>query len=177
GGKWGCGRRIGRGHSGRSMLATRRCLSWHFPGTLLERPLLLRSRTASAIRLTASSTRSVCRTLSVPQIGRHVLGATLNCSESRRAAAAAHPGSFDGTCFEGRGLGFPGARVKHSPPKRSRSGGVGEAESNIEWVDLVSTPAAADRNASFTVERINLLENNAKTSRRKCEFDQIREVP
>src|SRR6266436_8723176 len=30
------------------MRATRRCLSWHFPGTLLERPILLRGRTASA---------------------------------------------------------------------------------------------------------------------------------
>jgi hypothetical protein len=58
-----------------------------------------------------------------------------------------------------------------------RSGGIWEAESNIEWFDLVSTPAAADRDASFTMERINLLENTAKASRRKCEFDQIREVP
>jgi hypothetical protein len=37
-----------------------------------------------------------------------------------------------------------------------RSGGVREAESNVEWHDLVSTPAAADWDASFTVERINL---------------------
>src|SRR5262249_6092205 len=58
-----------------------------------------------------------------------------------------------------------------------RSGGVGEAESNIEWLDLVSTPAAADRDASFTIERINLFEKTGKTSRRKCEVDQIREVP
>jgi hypothetical protein len=36
------------------------------------------------------------------------------------------------------------------------SGNVWEAESDIEWLDLVSTPAAADRDASFTVERINL---------------------
>jgi len=36
-----------------------------------------------------------------------------------------------------------------------RSGGVREAESNIEWLDLVSTSAAADWDASFTVERIN----------------------
>src|SRR5262249_45923351 len=59
----------------------RRCLSWHFPATLLERPLLLRSRTAFADP--ASSIRSVCCTLSVPQTGRQVLGADLNCSESR----------------------------------------------------------------------------------------------
>src|SRR5262249_26559359 len=58
-----------------------------------------------------------------------------------------------------------------------RSGGIWEAESNIEWLGVVSTPAAADRNASFTMERINLLENTAKASGRKCEFDQIREVP
>jgi hypothetical protein len=37
-----------------------------------------------------------------------------------------------------------------------RSCGVWEAESNIELLDLVSTPAAADRDASVTVERINL---------------------
>ena len=37
-----------------------------------------------------------------------------------------------------------------------RSGRVWEAESNMEWLDLVSTPAAADWDASFMVERINL---------------------
>src|SRR5262249_32834561 len=58
-----------------------------------------------------------------------------------------------------------------------RSGGVWEAESHIEWLDLVSTPATADRDASVTMERINLLENTAKAFRRKCEFDQMRKVP
>src|SRR5262249_38540940 len=57
-----------------------------------------------------------------------------------------------------------------------RSGGVWEAESNMDWLDLVPTPAATDRDASFTMERINLLENTPKASRRKCEFDQMREV-
>src|SRR5215469_12425081 len=61
--------------------------------------------------------------------------------------------------------------------ERLRSGGVWEAESHIEWLDLVSTPATADRDASFTMERINLLENTAKAFRRKCEFDQMRKVP
>jgi hypothetical protein len=37
-----------------------------------------------------------------------------------------------------------------------RSGGVREAESNIELLGLVSTPAAADWNASFPVERVKL---------------------
>jgi hypothetical protein len=37
-----------------------------------------------------------------------------------------------------------------------RSGSVWETESNIEWLDLVSTPAAANWDASFTVERTNL---------------------
>jgi hypothetical protein len=37
-----------------------------------------------------------------------------------------------------------------------RSGGVWEAQSNMELLDLVSIPAAADWDASFTVERINL---------------------
>jgi hypothetical protein len=58
-----------------------------------------------------------------------------------------------------------------------RSGSVWEAESNMEWLDLVSTPAAADWDASFTVERINLSQNIAKAFQRKCEFDQMREVP
>ena len=37
-----------------------------------------------------------------------------------------------------------------------RSGGVWEAESNIELIGLVSTPAATDWDVSVTVERINL---------------------
>jgi hypothetical protein len=37
-----------------------------------------------------------------------------------------------------------------------RSGSVWETESNMELLDLVSIPAAADWDASFTVERINL---------------------
>jgi len=37
-----------------------------------------------------------------------------------------------------------------------RSGGVWEAESNMELLGPVSIPAATDWNASFTVERINL---------------------
>jgi hypothetical protein len=57
-----------------------------------------------------------------------------------------------------------------------RSSRVGEAESNIELLDVVPTPAAADWDAPFTVERINLFENTAKAPRRKCEFDQMREV-
>lgn len=58
-----------------------------------------------------------------------------------------------------------------------RSGGVWETESNMELLDLVSIPAAADWDASFTVERINLQENTAKASRRQCELDKMREVP
>jgi hypothetical protein len=58
-----------------------------------------------------------------------------------------------------------------------RSGGVWEAESNIEWLDFVATSAAADWDASFTMERINLQENTAKAFWRKWEFDEMREVP
>src|SRR6266566_5283120 len=48
-----------------------------------------------------------------------VLRAELKFSESRQGPRqAAHPASFAGTCFEVRGLGFPGPWVKHSPPKR-----------------------------------------------------------
>jgi hypothetical protein len=36
-----------------------------------------------------------------------------------------------------------------------RSGGVWEAESNIELLDLVATPAATNWDMPFTVERIN----------------------
>src|SRR5262249_51232300 len=57
-----------------------------------------------------------------------------------------------------------------------RSGGVWEAESNIKLFDFVSTPGATDWDASFTVERINCQENTAKAFRRKCEFDEMREV-
>src|SRR5262249_33769396 len=56
-----------------------------------------------------------------------------------------------------------------------RRGGLSEAESNINLLDLVSIPAAADWDASFTVKCIN--ENTAKGSQRKCEFDHMREVP
>jgi hypothetical protein len=44
-----------------------------------------------------------------------------------------------------------------------RSEGLWEAESNIKLLGLVSTPAAADWDASFTVECINLKENTAKS--------------
>jgi len=57
-----------------------------------------------------------------------------------------------------------------------RGGGVREAESNIELLGLVSTPAAADWNASFPVECVKLQEGTAKASRRNCEFDQMWEV-
>jgi len=61
-----------------------------------------------------------------------------------------------------------------------RSGGVWEAESNIDLLDLVPTPAAADWDASFTVERINLshqsLVRHCESLPAKCEFDQMREV-
>ena len=58
-----------------------------------------------------------------------------------------------------------------------RSGSVREAESNIGLLCLVPTPAAADWDAPFTVEGVKFWENTAKVSRRKCEFDQMREVP
>jgi hypothetical protein len=40
-------------------------------------------------------------------------------------------------------------------PECLRSGNIWEAESNVEWLDLVSTAAAADWDLSLTVERIN----------------------
>src|SRR5262249_22725058 len=74
-----------------------------------------------------------------------------------------------------------GARVKQlateSIAECIRNGGVREAESNIEWLNLVSASAPADWDASFTMERINLKQNTPKAFRRNCEFDQIREVP
>src|SRR5262249_55860563 len=60
---------------------------------------------------------------------------------------------------EVRSLGFPGAWVKHSPPKRLRNASAvavsRKAESNIDLLDLVLTPAAADWDASFAVKCIN----------------------
>jgi hypothetical protein len=41
-------------------------------------------------------------------------------------------------------------------PKCIGTGSIWEAESNVKWVDLVSTPAATDWDVSFTVERINV---------------------
>jgi len=48
-----------------------------------------------------------------------------------------------------------------------RCGGVWEAESNIELLGLVSTPAAADWDAAFTVERFKLLALVAEASCRQ----------
>src|SRR5919204_6419930 len=80
-----------------------------------------------------------------------------------------------------RGLGFRGrvgqALTTEAIAECIRSGGVRETESHMELLDLVSIPAAADWDASFTVERINLQENTAKASRRQCELDKMREVP
>jgi hypothetical protein len=57
-------------------------------------------------------------------------------------------------------LGLSGAWVKHLATEAIaeciRGGDVWEAESNIEWLDLVATSAAADWDASLTMERINL---------------------
>jgi hypothetical protein len=101
--------------------------------------------------LSRTPVQPVSRTRSLAQGARPVLGADLNCSESRQAAV--HPGSFAGTCFEACGLDFPGARFCFSDAAtadafRNRFGG--------EWLDLVATSAAADWDASFTMERINL---------------------
>jgi hypothetical protein len=57
------------------------------------------------------------------------------------------------------------------------SGTIWKAESNVEWLDLVSAPAAADWDVSFTVERINFLKKSVRGFQRKYEFDQMREVP
>src|SRR5215813_9064418 len=54
------------------------------------------------------------------------------------------------------GVGFSGELATEAIAECIRSGGVWEAESNIDLLDLVSTPAAADWDASFTVKRINL---------------------
>jgi len=43
-----------------------------------------------------------------------------------------------------------------------RSGGVWEAESNIELLGLVSTSAAADWDAAFTVKRVKLQESRSE---------------
>jgi hypothetical protein len=45
----------------------------------------------------------------------------------------------------------------------------------MAWPRIDSGRGGPD--ASFTMERINLLENTAKAFRRKCEFDQMRKVP
>jgi hypothetical protein len=63
---------------------------------------------------------------------------------------------------EGRSARHPfsaargGAFATEAIAESIRSGSVGEAESNIGLLCLVSTPAATDWDASVTVERINL---------------------
>jgi hypothetical protein len=51
------------------------------------------------------------------------------------------------------------------------SDSIWEAESNVEWLDLVSAPAAADWDVSFTVERINFCKNTLKAFHRNYELD------
>src|SRR5262249_6630188 len=65
-----------------------------------------------------------------------------------------HLGSFTPFFLGGRCVGQ--ALATEAITECARSGSVGEAESNIELLDFVSTPAAPDWDALFTVERINL---------------------
>ena len=56
----------------------------------------------------------------------------------------------------GRRSGVGQALTTEAIAECIRNGGVWEAESDIELLDLVSAPAASDWNTSLTVERINL---------------------
>jgi hypothetical protein len=69
------------------------------------------------------------------------------------------------------GLGGVPEHSLEAIAERIRSHSVWEAESNIEFLDLASILAAADWDASFTMERVNFLGDIAKAFRRKCEFD------
>jgi hypothetical protein len=54
---------------------------------------------------------------------------------------------------------------------------VAASESRIEYRIARPRADSADWDAPLTVEGVKLQENTAKASRRKCEFDQMREVP
>jgi hypothetical protein len=88
-------------------------------------------------------------------------------SPVRRSSAAILPPVFFGFVLRGwsrrsRGPGFGlrgcvgQALTTEAIAECIRSGGVWEAESNIDLLALVSILAATDWDASFTVERINL---------------------
>jgi len=61
---------------------------------------------------------------------------------------------FHGRCIRQRSRGGQ-ALATEAIAECIRNGGVWEAESDIELLDLVSAPAASDWDASFTVERIS----------------------
>ena len=71
---------------------------------------------------------------------------------TRKFAACSSPSSFTPFlllfALHGRRVGQ--ALAPKAIPERLRSGGVWEAESNIDLLDLVPTPAAAYWDASFT---------------------------
>jgi len=68
-----------------------------------------------------------------------------------RASPPVHPASPIGQAFATKAIA-----------ECIRCGGVWEAESNIEMLGLVSTPAAADWDAAFTVKRVKLQESRSE---------------
>jgi hypothetical protein len=87
------------------------------------------------------------------------------------------PGSLRRTGREGRNprLGFLScvgqAHTTEAIAECIGSGGVGEAESDVGLLGLVSAATAANRDAPLTVERVKVKEHATKASGWTCEFD------
>jgi hypothetical protein len=57
------------------------------------------------------------------------------------------------------------------------SGGIGEAEADVELLHLMPAAATANRNAALTVEDIKLEVLAAEAAGRQLKLDEVREVP
>src|SRR5215471_11449084 len=57
------------------------------------------------------------------------------------------------------------------------SGGIGEAEADVELLHLMPAAATANRNAALTVEGIKLEVLAAETAGRQLELDEVRGLP
>ena len=57
------------------------------------------------------------------------------------------------------------------------SGGIGEAEADVELLHLMPAAATANRNAALTVEGIKLEVLAAEAAGRQLELDEVRELP
>src|SRR6266446_1538010 len=62
-------------------------------------------------------------------------------------------------------------------PKGISSGGIGEAEADVELLHLMPAAATANRNAALTVEGIKFEVLAAEAAGRQLKLDEVRELP